>query len=235
LQQLQSNMRGNGQYENSTGFLHDFDIATFRIDLLSWWQLNRRKFPWREVRDPYKVLIAEILLHRTRADQVVPVYRDFIEQFPAINFIARASVDELMEIMKPLGLYWRVELLREMAQQLISRFDGSIPQEKKALESLPGISHYIASALRCFAYGYADALLDTNTVRICGRLLSIPVTDGSRRSKKFREIIETLVDPDRPHEFNYALIDHGALVCRSRNPICVDCSVRRQCSFGARG
>ena len=210
----------------------NFDLVSFRKDLLAWWEENRRVYPWRETRDPYQVLVAEVLLHRTRADQVVPICHQFLDIYPSVSELAKASVEELGDLIQPLGLHWRVELLFNMAQELHTRFDDQIPTEREDLESLPGVSHYIATAVRCFACGYPDALLDTNTVRICGRLWAIPVTDGSRRSKKFRNLLETLVDPDHPGDFNFALLDHGALICRSRNPLCKECPVRKYCCYG---
>ena len=210
----------------------DFDLVTFRRDLIAWWNKNKRSYPWRETRDPYAIAIAEVLLHRTRADQVVPTYKEFLEKYPSVSQLAKASIEELQTLVYPLGLHWRVDLLYNMAQELHSRFNDQIPVKRGDLESLPGVSHYIATAIRCFAYGYPDALLDTNTVRIIGRLLNIPVTDGSRRSKEFRNPLETLIDPQHPRRCNFALLDHGALICRSRNPLCNECPVLQHCCFG---
>lgn len=211
--------------------LQGFDVEPFRRSLLAWWQENRRDYPWRNTRNPYEILVAEVLLHRTRADQVVPVYRAFLEKFPTPQKLAGASLNELEELTNPLGLFWRIELLHKMAKDLVSRFEGKVPESREILESLPGVSHYIATAVRCFAYGCPDAILDTNTVRICGRLFGLKVNDGSRRNKKFRKILEKLIKPQQPREFNYALVDHGALVCRSRNPLCSECPVSQQCVY----
>lgn len=209
-----------------------FDLKSFRTDLLTWWSENRRDYPWRRTRDPYAIAVAEVLLHRTRADQVVPTYREFLEKYPSVSRLVEAPIDELRSLIYPLGLHWRVDLLYDMAQELHLKFTDLIPTRREDLESLPGVSHYIATAIRCFAFGYPDALLDTNTVRICGRLLGISVTDGSRRSEKFRKLLEALVDTTHPREFNYALLDHGALICRSRNPLCTECSVKEHCCYG---
>ncbi len=162
----------------------------------------------------------------------MPVYHQLLDIYPSVSELAKASLEKLGDLIQPLGLHWRVELLFNMAQELHTRFDDRIPTRREDLESLPGVSHYIATAVRCFAFGYPDALLDTNTVRICGRLLDIPVTDGSRRSKKFRNLLENLVEPDRPGDFNFALLDHGALICRSRSPLCNECSVKQHCCYG---
>jgi A/G-specific adenine glycosylase len=208
------------------------DLRDFRERLLVWWEASGREFPWRKTRDPYRILMAEVLLHRTRAEQVVPVYEHLIDKFPSIGFLAGASPQEVMQEMRGAGLYWRAKLAHEMATEIVRRFGGAVPEDKQQLQSLPGVSQYIASAVRCFAFGCSEPLLDTNTVRIAGRLFDLPVTDSSRRSKLFRDILDTLLDRERPREFNLALIDLGALVCKSRKPECHLCPVFRHCSYG---
>ncbi|MBU7018880.1 MAG: A/G-specific adenine glycosylase [Theionarchaea archaeon] len=208
------------------------DHDNFRDRLLDWWRENQRDFPWRSTGNIYHILIAEILLHRTRAEQVVPVYNDFLDRFPSIENVAEASRSEIEGILYPLGLHWRAKLLHRMAKTICEERDCNIPSDKKELESLPGISHYIASAVRCFALGYPEIILDTNTVRIAGRLFGIEVTDSSRRSRKFREILGSLLDKEYPREFNLALIDLGALICKTSDPQCGCCPVKSMCEYG---
>jgi A/G-specific adenine glycosylase len=206
--------------------------SEFTKKLFEWWKESHREFPWRNTRDLYQVLISEILLHRTKADQVVPVYNKFIKRFPTVKDLSSASLNDVKKIVYPLGLHWRTEHMHQMARHIVAEFRGEIPSEKEKLESLPGISHYIASAVRCFALDYPEALLDTNTVRILGRIFGIKVTDGSRRSKQFRELYQSLLDKDHPREFNYAMIDLGALICVPREPLCDICPANRMCIFG---
>lgn len=220
---------------NST---HDVDhilakvsVGNIRGDLLQWWHHGKRHFPWRETLDPYKLLVAEILLHRTRANQVVPLYELFLEHFPDVKTLARSSPEELTELLHSGGLQWRWKLLHDMAVELDTRFQGQIPDNFKTLISLPGISHYIASAVRCFAFSHPDVILDTNTVRVSGRLLGLSVTDSSRRSKLFREVLDRLMDKEHPREFNFALIDFAALICKSTTPLHQECCINRHCSY----
>ncbi|GIV15151.1 MAG: DNA-binding protein [Armatimonadota bacterium] len=210
----------------------EFDVVAFRCDLLGWWKDNQRVFPWRETRDPYRILIAEILLHRTRAEQVVPLYHRVLRRFPNVFNLAAADYQEIENELRSAGLTWRIQLLHEMARQVVEKHNGVLPQDSIQLQSLPGISHYIASAVRCFAWGYPEALLDTNTVRIAGRLFGLRITDGSRRSRLFQNVLTQLLDRECPRDFNFALIDLGATVCRSRNPVCLSCPVRIHCSYG---
>jgi len=210
------------------------DAEKFRESLLNWWKENGRSFPWRDTRNPYHILISEILLHRTRADQVVPVYKEFIRAFPTVRDLASARSEDVMRILRPLGLFWRSKLIVRMANIIVTKFHGKIPYTKEDLESLPGVNHYIASAVRCFAWGKAEPLLDTNTVRILGRIFGLKVTDSSRRSKRFRQLYQDLIDMKHPREFNYAMIDLGALICTPKNPRCAACPVNQQCSHGRR-
>lgn len=209
----------------------DFPVKVFREKLIQWWKHNRRSFPWRNSSNPYDILIAEILLHRTKADQVTPIYQNFLKQFSSFAAIASAPQSEVIEMLFPLGLRWRSEGLYQMALEIVEKHNGKVPEDRDNLESLPGVSHYIASAVRCFAFGSPEVLLDTNTVRIIGRLFGIPVTDGSRRSKRFRELLQSLLDPNQPGKFNLAMIDLGALVCRPNQPLCNLCPINEVCNY----
>jgi len=122
-----------------------------------------------------------------------------------------------------------------MAKEIMLNNNGEIPSEREQLESLPGVSDYIASAVRCFAFGYSEVLLDTNTVRILGRVFGVKVTDGSRRSTRFSELYESVIDNRHAQGFNYAMIDLGALVCVPRDPLCKSCPIVEMCVYGKSG
>ena len=211
--------------------LQSFPVGKLRNDLLNWWESAKRRFPWRETRDPYRILVAEVLLHRTRADQVVPLYELFLECFPNVQALAKSTPDELLKLFHSAGLQWRWKLLHAMAVDLERRFRGQIPDSFEALSSLPGVSHYIASALRCFAFAYPEAILDTNTVRVTGRLLGLPITDSSRRSRLFRAVLQSLIDPEHAREFNFALIDFAATICKVKSPLHYKCPLQGYCRF----
>ena len=212
--------------------LTESQIAALRDALLAWGQAHFRPFPWRQTTDPYRILIAEILLHRTQVRQMQPVYERFIQRFPDTPSLAKASRETLQQELYSLGLHWRIDLLYEMAQELQSRFQGHIPKTRDDLLSLPGVSAYIAGAVRCFAWNYPEVLMDTNTVRITGRLLGRAVKDSSRRSKRFRQALQALLDPDEPRRFNYALLDLAHLVCLKRGqPRCKVCPLHTWCHF----
>jgi A/G-specific adenine glycosylase len=210
--------------------LSNYNLADMRKDLLQWWHIAKREFPWRETRDPYKLIIAEVLLHRTRAEQVVPLYIMFIRRFPDVFALSRSTPDELSKMLHSGGLHWRWKLLHAMSQEIVTKLNGEIPSNFDSLVSLPGISHYIASAVRCFAFGYPDVLLDTNTVRIAGRVFGLKVTDSSRRSRSFRNLLQGWLDVQHPQEFNFALIDLAAKVCTPKAPEHEECCLQQYCS-----
>lgn len=208
------------------------ELEEFQRRLFTWWQKNKRNYPWRTTRNPYRILISEILLHRTKADQVVLPYTQLIKKFKNVKDLSKASEVEVRKLLQSLGLHWRFKLLLDMAREITVRHGGEIPSEPEKLESLPGVSHYISSAVRCFAFGYPEILLDTNTVRILGRFFGTKVTDGSRRSKRFRELYNLIIDRKNPREFNYAMIDLGALICKPTNPRCPLCPLQNMCKHG---
>jgi A/G-specific adenine glycosylase len=209
----------------------DVDPLSFSKDLLEWWKYNKRKFPWRSTKNPYRILIVEVLLHRTRAEQVVPVYVKFVNRFPTINSLNQAKPEDIKDIVHRLGLHWRTELLVRMAREVNENYEGRIPRNRDDLKSLSGISDYIASAIRCFAFDHCDPLLDTNTTRILGRVFNLKVTDSSRRSRRFQRLYETIGTKKNSREFAFAMIDLGALVCRSTEPLCNVCPVREMCIY----
>jgi A/G-specific adenine glycosylase len=212
---------------------HAINVMSFRKALVRWGKENFRPFPWRLTTDPYRILIAEIMLHRTQVSQVVPVYENFIVSYPDIPSLAKAEAAELHSILYSLGLRWRIDLITEMASKLIEQFGGKVPQEIEALRTLPGVSDYVAGAVRCFAWNLSEPIIDTNTVRVTGRLFNLTIKDSSRRNSLFRRLISSLLDPVEPRTYNYALLDLAAKVCtKVRIPDCKSCPLLSYCAFG---
>ncbi len=194
--------------------------------LKSWGREHYQNFPWRKERDPYRVLVAEVMLLRTRASQVERVYSSFIEEYPAIQDITTKPLMNLIHSLKSLGLIWRAERLYSLAKAIVSNYEGNIPREWDDLVALPGVSHYIAGAVRCFAWGESEALVDTNTIRIASRLFGFDVTDSSRRNKNIHMLLSTMLNSDNPRSYNFAMIDLAHQVCTSRNPFCSGCPIQ---------
>lgn len=210
------------------------DIDGFHERLLSWWEGARREFPWRNTKNPYHVFVAEVLLHRTRAAQVVEMYGAMVSEFPSVEDLARAETARLRYVLHSAGLRWRVDLLHRAAQEIVHRYSGSVPSGREDLESIPGIGHYIAAAIRCFAFGENDAIIDSNVVRVYGRMFDLRVTDSLRRNREFHQLAASLVDPEHPREYNLALLDLAAAICTPRLPKCEVCPIAVHCSYGRR-
>jgi A/G-specific adenine glycosylase len=207
-------------------------LMSLRSDLLSDWPRFQRSFPWRDTRNPYALLLAEVLLHRTRANQVVDIYRRLLSTYPDIGSLADADLADLTGLLRSAGLRWRVVLLLRAAEVIREKYNGAVPLERAELESIPGIGHYIASAIRCFAFQEPDAIIDTNTVRVLARVFGLPISDSLRRNREFHGLAEKVLDPEHPREYNFALLDLAASICLPRNPLCSECPIQPYCSYG---
>lgn len=206
----------------------------FYSSLYSWWDRNARAFPWRDTSDPYEILVAEFMLHRTRASQVLRVYGAFLDHFPTIEVLAAGRVEEVCRVMRPLGLTWRARALHETAKHICDRFHGAVPRDYEILTNLPGIDHYIASAVRCISWGEPDPLIDSNVIRIIARLTGVELREHVRRSKWLHDALANLIDTNKPKSYNLAMIDLGASVCISGPaPRCHVCPVSAYCSYYA--
>ena len=217
--------------ENCENFLDGFDVNEFQKKLLQWWDKHGRVFPWRFEKDPYRILIAEIFLHRTNSSQVEKIYNKFIGKFPDIESLLNANEKDISFFLNSLGLKWRQDLFKKMLLILKNKYQGKIPLNYEDLRALPGIGDYIAAAIIIFTQNTPLPLLDTNIVRIVGRLFCLKITDSSRRSKLFRNYIYCTLYRKDPRIFYYALIDFAALVCKSEKPDCNNCPLRNFCCF----
>lgn len=199
----------------------------FRSDLLRWHVANGREFPWRHTADPWHVLMAEVCLHRTRAQQVVPVYEALIRMAPTPQAMVNSSAS-VEEAMQSLGLRWRADLMIEMARAIVDQHRGMVPDNVEELLTLPGVGDYVANAVRVFAFGRPSVLVDTNTSRIIARVRGL-----ARFSRWYlRTEIYDLAGPDGADaRFNYGMIDLGALICRPRTPLCDQCPVNQHCKM----
>ena len=216
---------------NCKALLDNFNVKDFHEKLFSWWEDHKRVYPWRFEKDPYKVLIAEIFLHRTNSSQVEKIYKDFVKKFPEIKSLLKAKKDEILPLLQSLGLKWRQELFNKMILTLREKYGGNIPLNYKELKSLPGIGNYIAAAVIIFTLNTPLPLLDSNIVRVTGRLFCLKITDSSRRSRLFHDYIYCLTYKNDPRIFYYALIDFAALVCKPQNPDCNKCPFENICCF----
>lgn len=196
---------------------------------------GRHRLPWRTQSTPWNILLAEVLLHRTRASQVEGIYRDVVKRFPSPESLVRKQV-EWLEITQPVGLAWRARSFVSTCEQLVNLHENKVPSGLTALTSLPGIGHYIASAVRCFGFGYPEVVVDTNTVRLACRITGEPLNPANHRSRRIREVVSRLSTGGTAPcaEDNYALLDLAALVCHPKIPDCKECPLVLRCNTGSR-
>jgi len=198
--------------------------------LLRWFRENGRNYPWRQSTDPYRVLMAEIMLQRTKADQVLPVYLSFIERFPTPRALAMAPPDEIRKVFASLGLMWRAERVMKLGAVLMSDHRGRVPDTREELLSLPGVGEYAADAVLCFAYGRNVAVVDANVCRVIGRVFGLKPRGEARRDPRYRSIVQGMIPGERARESNWALIDLASLICPPRNPKHMECPLLKICS-----
>lgn len=208
------------------------DISDFGSQLIEWWGREGRRFPWRNTSDPFRIFLAEVLLHRTRATNVVPIYLKLLDSFSTPNELAQVNEKHLMDILSPLGLKWRNEMLLLTMRAIKREFDGKIPIDRDKLLSLPGVGDYIASATTVFTINSDDPLIDTNTVRVISRVYMLKITDSTRRSKTIRDKYSALRNNSEPRSFGFSIIDLASLICTSRLPDCDHCPVLNFCLTG---
>ena len=185
--------------------------------VLAWYARHRRDLPWRRIRDPYRILVSEVMLQQTQATRVAPYYEAFVTRFPDERALAAAPVGEVLRAWSGLGYNRRALRLIEAARAIA---DGGWPRSAAGLEALPGVGPYTAAAVAAFAFGQPVAAVDTNVRRVVERL------DGRRRPPAglARRALE-LLPPGRAADWNQALMELGATVCTSRRPRCGACPI----------
>jgi A/G-specific adenine glycosylase len=201
-----------------------------RRRVLTWFDEQGRSFPWRVTDDPYAVLIAELLLQRTRADLVPTVFERFIRRYPDARALAEADPAEVVDALRPLGLLHRSARLPNLGRMLLDRFGGSVPSGESDLRSLPGVGRYVANAVLVVAFGRRRPLLDPNVIRLLGRAFGVAsARTRAREDARMWGTLAELLPRRRSREFALGLIDLGAVVCVARRPRCLACPLRQRC------
>ena len=196
--------------------------ATLRTRVLSWYRDSGRDLPWRRTRDPYRVLVSEVMLQQTQVSRVLPAYRRFLRRFPNLRTLSRAPLGDVLREWSGLGYNRRARDLHRIA-----RISRSLPRTVEELDALPGIGAYTASAVACFAFAEPTAFADTNIRRVLGRaILGRVATD--------REAIDLDArygSKREPARWHHALMDIGATICLAKRPKCEVCPIRATCGY----
>lgn len=202
---------------------------TFPSDLLDWADENLRKYPWRnDDATPYEVIVAEMFLAVTRTQVVAKVYDDFIDRFPTPEALRQAEREELVDIIRPLGMYnRRADALLNLAEHLE---DGSVPDTYEELRELPRIGRYTANAVLAMAHDQHRPMLDRNVERVYTRLFGDDAPTDPNDEEAWR-FAETLVPPEAAKTYNLGLIDFASTICTASNPSCEACFASEYCTF----
>ena len=203
---------------------------SFQRRVLAWYATNGRDLPWRKTRDPYAILVSEILSHQTQISRVLPVYQTLLGRYPTVHAMASAPLAEVKAITDPLGYKIRGRWLHAAALQVADRPDGRFPETLEELRRLPGIGRYTAGALMNFAHHRDAPLLDTNVARLLRRHFGVALPARARTAKLW-SLAAAVVPRGKGYLINQALMDLGALVCRARSPRCNRCPLARSCVF----
>ena len=190
------------------------NIPDFQHMILEWGRQHRRDMPWRDTRDPYKILVSEVMLQQTQVSRVLSIYEKFLREFPTLEALAVASQPNLLRTWQGLGYWNRALRLRDAARMVVNEFGGQFPQEPASLRTLPGVGPYTAGAVACFAFGSAEPFLDTNIRRVY--LYFFFPGDDDVTDSRIMEIARQAAWADDPREWAYALFDYGATELRDR-------------------
>lgn len=194
-------------------------IFSFRQKLLAWYDENKRDLPWRRSKNPYHIWVSEIMLQQTRVDTVIPYYERFLDWFPTVESLANAPEERLLKAWEGLGYYSRVRNMQTAARQIMSDFQGEFPSTYEGISSLKGIGPYTAGAISSIAFNLPQPAVDGNVMRVLARLFEVNHDIGNPSNRKiFQAMMEVLIDPDRPGDFNQALMDLGSDIEAPVNP-----------------
>ena len=206
----------------------------FKRRLLSWFRREGRALPWRETRDPYSILVSEVMLQQTQVSRVEDYYHRFLRSYPTVYDLAKARPKAVRESWAGLGYYRRAANLHALAKTVVSDHDGVIPDDPDRLRALPGVGAYTAGAVATFAYERRVPAVDTNVDRVLRRAFAPRTPRDARGTRKLHQLAMSIIPRKgaTAWEFNQALMDLGALVCVARAPKCEGCPVRPACKIG---
>jgi A/G-specific adenine glycosylase len=205
-------------------------VARVRVRLVEWYEGAARPLPWREDRDPYRILVSEMMLVQTTVAAVVPFFARFLERFPTVAALAEAEEADVLKAWEGLGYYRRARHLQAAARAVVADHGGAFPDDPGLIRALPGVGRYIAGALLSFAFDRPAPIVEANTQRVLARWLAWEGDLKATRSQaRLWEAASRLVPEVGAGTFNQAFMELGALVCVPRKPLCLACPVANEC------
>lgn len=205
-------------------------ISAVRARLLAWWHANRRDLPWRQTRDPYRIMVSEIMLQQTQVDRVIPYFHAWLESFPTVHELAAAPTADVIRLWKGLGYNRRAVNMQRTAQAVVER-GGEFPDRVEDLLALPGIGPYTAGAIACFAFEQDVAFVDTNMRRVIHRLfIGVDVPKPAASDKEVLGIATEVMPEGDAWNWNQGIMEFGAVHCTARKPLCLICPLQDECA-----
>jgi A/G-specific adenine glycosylase len=198
--------------------------------VLAWGEAHLRDLPWRRTRDPWAILVSEVMAQQTGVDRVVPYYQRFLDRFPTPAACAAAPLGEVLRLWAGLGYNRRAVNLHGCARAAVDDHGGALPADLAALRALPGVGPYTARAVLAFAFERDVGVVDTNVGRVLARWAGRPLGAAEAQAHA-----DALVPPGRAWAWNQAVMELGGTVCLRRRPRCASCPVRRSCAWAAAG
>lgn len=207
-------------------------IIYLQDNLLSWFQTNGRSFPWRKKNlTQYQIIIAEVLLQRTKAETVSKFFPQFISSFPNWQSLVDAPIEDIETYLKPVGLYkQRAKRLHDLANEMVRR-KGRLPKERSELEQIPFLGQYIANSIELIIFKQASPLLDVNMARVLERFFGERKMADIRYDPYLQELAKEVVNIPDSKELNWAILDFAALVCKATKPLCNSCIINSKCVY----
>jgi len=204
--------------------------------LLAWYDRAGRTLPWRGTRDLYAILVSELMLQQTRVDTVLGYFDRFMTRFPTVTALAAASEEDVMAAWSGLGFYRRARNLHRAAQLIVAEHDAAVPEDPEALAALPGVGRYTLGAILSSGRNAKLPILDGNVIRVLTRVYSLTAPpDRAAAQRVLWQLAEDILPDDRPGDFNQAIMDLGATLCRRSNPDCGGCPFGTICTAAAAG
>lgn len=217
--------------------MEQHQLSSIAAPLLAWYDSGARVLPWRSEPTPYRVWISEVMLQQTRVEAALPYFERFMAALPDLPALAAAPEEQLLKLWEGLGYYSRVRNLQKAARIVLDEYGGQLPRDPDALQKLPGIGDYSAGAIASIAYGQCVPAVDGNVLRVVSRLLASRENVSDLKVKRsLRQLVLEAIPPQRPGDFNQALMELGALVCLpGGKPLCSCCPLHALCSGHQQG
>ena len=200
------------------------------VALLKWGSDTLRDLPWRRTRNPWHVLVSEVMLQQTSVARVLPKFEAFINEFPTPHDLASAPLGDALRLWSGLGYPRRCRNLREAARVLHEEFNGEFPESVDVLLTLPGVGQYTSRAVLAFAFEHDVAVVDTNVSRVLSRL-----EGRALKAKELQVLADSFVPQGLGWEWNQVMMDFGARHCTARQPQCAQCPLRQLCVWKGEG